>query len=130
MNKRTNRTIVICDTDIDHSFTLEGNLRDRNYDVVNITDATELVATVRSLLPSIVLANPDMQGFNEYDVCKQIKKELNIPFLLLLDRTSTHRAQLGNCEPDDVLTKPAEAGNLVNLVEKHISLHQSSPSNL
>jgi len=125
MNKRTNRTIVICDTDIDHSFTLEGHLRNRNYDVVNITDATELVASVSGLLPSVVLANPDMQGFNEYDVCKQIKKELNIPLLFLLDKNSTHRAQLDNCDPDDVLTKPVEAGNLVNLVEKHISLRQS-----
>ncbi|MDB5205755.1 MAG: hypothetical protein JWR72_830 [Flavisolibacter sp.] len=125
MSNRTKRTIVICDTDIDHSFTLEGHLHNRNYEVINITDATELIATVSSLRPSVVLANPDMQGFNEHDVCKQLKQKLNIPVLFVLDKNSTHRAELDDCEPDDVLTKPVEAGNLLNLIEKHISFYQS-----
>lgn len=118
------RTILICDTDLEHSFTLEGELRNRDYEVVNINDATELISTVKSLRPSAVLVNPDMKGFNEYDVCKHVKKDLGIPLIFLLDKNSTHRAQLDDCKPDDVVTKPAEAGNLLNLILKHIATHQ------
>ena len=124
MNKRNNRTILICDTDLDHSFTLEGELKNQGYDVVHITDATQLVASAQSLQPSVMLVNPDMQGFNEYDVCKKLQQNMNIPVVLLLDSSSTHRAQIDVCQPDDVVTKPAETGNLLTLIKKHISLHQ------
>ena len=118
------RTVVICDTDLDHSFALEGILKNHDYDVVNITDATELVRSVESLQPSVVLANPDMQGFNEYNVCQKIKNNLGIPVIFLLDKTSTHRAQLDDCKPDDIITKPDSSGNVIMLIKKHISLHQ------
>ncbi|HYO22793.1 MAG TPA: response regulator [Flavisolibacter sp.] len=124
MDKRVKRTIIICDTDLDHSFTLEGMLKNHNYDVVNISDATELVSSVQSLHPSVVLANPDMQGFNENDVCQKIKLGLGIPVILLLEGNSTHRAQLGTCQADDVITKPDSNGNIIMLIKKHISLQQ------
>ena len=124
MDKRVKRTIVICDTDLDHSFSLEGIFKNHNYDVVNITDATELVSSVQSLQPSVVLANPDMQGFNEIDVCQKIKQGLGIPVILLLEPNSTHRAQIATCQADDVINKPDSSGNLIMLIKKHISLHQ------
>ena len=124
MDKRVTRTVVICDTDLDHSFTLEGMLKNENYEVVNITDPTELVSSVKSLRPSVVLANPDMKGFNENDVCTKIKNTLGIPVILLLEGNSTHRAQLGDCMADDVITKPDSSGNIIMLIKKHIALHQ------
>lgn len=124
MDKRVKRTIVICDTDLDHSFGLEGMLKNHDFDVINITDATELVRSVESLQPSVVLVNPDMQGFNEYDVCKKIRNGHGIPVIFLLDKTSTRRAQLDDCKPDDVVTKPDSSGNVIMLIKKHISLHQ------
>lgn len=124
MDKRNKRTILICDTDLDHSFMLEGELKNHGYDIVNITDATELIAAAKSLQPSLVLTNPDIQSFNENDVCKKLMSDMNLPLILLLDRSSTHRSQIGDCQADDVITKPAEAGNLLTLIKKHISLHQ------
>jgi DNA-binding response OmpR family regulator len=124
MDKRVKRTVIICDNDLDHSFTLEGLLKNHQYEVVNITNASELVSSAQSLQPSVVLANPDLQDFNEQEVCQKIKKGLNIPVIFLLDRTSTRRAQLADCEPDDVITKPDSSGNIIMLIKKHISLHQ------
>ena len=124
MDKRVKRTIVICDSDLDHSFTLEGELKNNGYDVVNITDATELVESVQSLQPSVVLVNPDMKGFNEYDVCKKLKVDSGIPVIFLLDKSSTHRASFDVCTADDVITKPDVTGNIIMLIKKHVSLHQ------
>jgi DNA-binding response OmpR family regulator len=127
MDKRVSKTVLICDNDADHSFTLEGELRNREFEVIIITDATELLKSTKSLKPVAVLANPDMKGFNEYDVCKQVMREMNIPVILLLDRNSTHRAQVGDCPVDDVVTKPAEVDNLANLITKQMTWHKSNP---
>ena len=133
MDKRVTKTVLICDNDPDNSFTLEGELRNRNYEVIIINDATELESSARSLRPVAVLANPDIEGFNEYDVCKYVKAELNIPLLLLVDKNSTHRATLntqeaGSCQADDVISKPVRVvENVINLIEKHMVFHKSNP---
>jgi DNA-binding response OmpR family regulator len=127
MDKRDRKLVVICDNDADHSFTLEGELRNRAYEVVLLNDATELLQSVKSLQPVAVLANPDMRGFNEVEVCKQIINEMNVPVILLLDRNSTHRATIGECQADDVVTKPAEADNVANLLAKQMAWHKSNP---
>lgn len=128
MDKRVQKTVLICDNDADHSFTLEGGLRNRDFDVVIISDATELVKSARSLRPVAILVNPDMTGFNEYDVCKHLMTDMNIPVLLLLSGNSTHRASIGDCRADDVVTKPAkEIDDVANLVNKQMSLHKSNP---
>jgi CheY-like chemotaxis protein len=137
MDKRDQKLVLLCDNDADHSFTLEGELRNRDFEVVIITDATELLTSAKSLRPVAVLANPDMKGFNEYDVCKHLMNDMNIPVILLLDSQSTHRATLnshsthnaGECQADDVVTKPVrEVDNLVNLIQKQMAWHQSNPS--
>src|SRR5690349_1464184 len=88
MDKRDQKLVLICDNDAGHSFTLAGERRSRDYEVVIITDATALLTSVKSLRPVAVLANPDIKGFNESDVCKYVMSEMNIPVFLLLDRSS------------------------------------------
>ena len=128
MDKRDQKLVLICDNDAGHSFMLEGELRNRDYEVVIITDATELLTSAKSLRPAAVLANPDMNGFNEYDVCKHLMNELNIPVILLLDRNSTHRASISDCRANDVITKPIqEAGNIAALISKNMVWQQSNP---
>lgn len=138
MEKGVKKLVIICDNDPDNSFTLEGELRNRNYDVVILTDATELESSARNSRPVAILANPDMPGFNEYDVCKYVKNELHIPLLLLVDKHSTHRASLNsqsthapnadNCQADDVISKPVRVvDNVINLIEKHKAFNQSNP---
>ena len=128
MDKRDQKLVLLCDNDADHSFTLEGELRNRDFDVVIFTDASELVATAKRLRPVAVLTNPDMNGFNENDVCRYLMNELNIPVTLLLANNSTHRAQIGDCRADDVVTKPVkEVDNVANLINKQMSWHKSNP---
>jgi DNA-binding response OmpR family regulator len=127
MDKRDRKLVLICDNDADHSFSLEGELRNRDYEVVIVTEASGLLESARSLRPVAVLVNPELNGFNEDAVCKNLMNEMNIPVVLLLNRNSTHRATVGDCQADDVVTKPVEADNLANLVAKHMAWHQSNP---
>lgn len=134
MDNRSTKTVLVCDNDPDNSFTLKNEMQNRNYDVIIINDATELESTARSLRPVAVLANPDMKGFNENNVCKYIKNELNIPLLLLVDKNSTHRSTLntqpphetGSCQADDVISKPIKVvENIINLIEKHMVFNKT-----
>jgi DNA-binding response OmpR family regulator len=128
MDKRDQKLVLICDNDRDHSFSLEGELRNRDYEVVVITDATELVKSAKSLRPVAVLANPDMNGFDENEICKSLMSDMNIPVILLLDRNSTHRAQIGDCRAEDVVTKPVqEPGNIATLISKNMVWHRTNP---
>ncbi|HVK97237.1 MAG TPA: response regulator [Flavisolibacter sp.] len=117
--------ILVCDNDTDEVFTLQEGLKSEGFEVIVIQQATELVATASNLKPTAVIANPDMKGFNEYDVCKHIKQKLNLPVLLLIDRNSTARSTIGDCTADDVISKPVQSiGNITTLILKHKTLYQ------
>ena len=118
------RTLLICDNDYAFLNEIEKNLANEGYDVDTIDNASELIPTAIRLQPHVIIVNPDTQGFNENDVCKHIMQEQRIEVILLLDRHSTARAQIGNCPVEDVITKPVEIGNLVNLLAKHTSVNQ------
>ena len=128
MDKRIRKTVLICDNDADHTFTLEGELQNRDFEVVVVNEANGLLDSVRSLRPVAVLVNPEINGFNEYDVCKYVMTELNTPVLLLLNGNSTHRASIGDCRADDVISKPVQnVDNVANLINKQMALHKSNP---
>lgn len=119
-----NRNILICDTDYAYMNELESQLENNNFNVDTLDVATDLIPSVIRFRPNVVLVNPDMEGFNEYDVCKYVIRDLQIPVILLLSSHSAHRAQIDECHADDVVTRPAEINNLVALLLKHITVHQ------
>jgi DNA-binding response OmpR family regulator len=116
------KTILVCDNDETTVQQIVSKLKDDDYDVESINDASELIPRALRLKPGVIIVNPDMKAFNAYDVCKQIMKGMNIPIMLLLDPHSTTRAQIDECLAEDVLTKPVKMDMLENLIEKHITV--------
>lgn len=113
--------VLLCDNDEQVLGELKEELARNDYRVHTLTDATAVVSQA-SAQPTILVVNPDMKGFNEYDVCKKLKQERGTPVLFLLDRNSTHRTSYGDCECDDVVSKPVETDLLLNLLEKHYTV--------
>lgn len=122
MNKTT---VIICDNDRNEVNRIQKGLTSDEFELAIINDAIELESLALKKQPCIVIANPEVHAFNEYDVCKILMRDNNIPVLLLLDPTSTHRDHIDQCRADDVVTKPVEMDNLLNLIHKHMSVHQS-----
>src|SRR4051812_18965542 len=114
-----NRTVLLCDNDYASSNEIQAILEQKGYDVDTIDKASDLIPTVIRFHPNVIIVNPDMEGFNESDVCKHIMQDLEIPIILLVDAHSTARARVGDCLAEDVVTRPVHAGNLANLVAKH-----------
>ena len=118
------RTILICDNDYGFLNDMEINLASEGYDVDTIDNAADLIPSAIRLRPNIIIVNPDMAAFNDYDVCKHIIKEQRIQVILLLNKHSTTRALIDECEVEDVITKPVNVRDLANLLAKHISVDQ------
>lgn len=119
---KNNRRLLLCDHDEAAIQELQKELQNRGYEAEVLRDATQLIKRVRSYQPTVVLANPEIDGFNEYDVCKYVMKEMGLPVILLLEPHSTTRAQIDECRASDVAIKPVEINNLSNLIEKHITI--------
>jgi DNA-binding response OmpR family regulator len=113
--------VLICDNDEQVLGELKEELARNDYRVRTLTDATAVVSQA-SAEPTILVINPDIKGFNEYDVCKKLKQERGVPVIFLQDRNSTHRTGYGDCEADDVVSKPVEIDLLLNQLEKHYTV--------
>jgi DNA-binding response OmpR family regulator len=118
------RTILICDNDYAFLNEMEKGLSQEGFDVDTIDNASDLIPSAIRLQPHVILVNPDMKGFNGYDVCKNIIQEQRAQVILLVDPHSTTRAMVGDCLIEDVLTKPVKLADLVFLLVKHLSVDQ------
>jgi DNA-binding response OmpR family regulator len=118
------RTVLVCDNDYAFLNEIEKKLAIEGYDVDTIDNASNLIPSAIRLQPHVIIVNPDMKAFNEYDVCKHIIGEQRIQIILLLDPHSATRSQIGDCPVEDVITKPVNIANLANLLAKHISVNQ------
>jgi DNA-binding response OmpR family regulator len=118
------RTILICDNDYAFLNEMEKGLSKEGFDVDTIDNASDLIPSAIRLQPHVILVNPDLPGFNEYDVCKNIIQEQRAQVILLVDPHSTTTSMVGECLIEDVLTRPVKLADLVFLVVKHLSVDQ------
>jgi DNA-binding response OmpR family regulator len=121
---RNPRVILVCDNDQETLQAIQRSIGKEGYDVVSIDDASVLIENALRLNPGVILVNPDMKAFNEYDVCNKLMQKMKIPVILLLDPNSTTRAQIDKCMIEDVMTRPIEMDNLSNLIAKNITVVQ------
>jgi DNA-binding response OmpR family regulator len=118
------RTVLICDNDYAFLNDMEKNLANEGYDVDTIDNAADLIPSAIRLRPNVIIVNPEMKAFNDYDVCKHIIKEQRIQVILLLNKNSTARSLVDECEVEDVITRPVNVKDLAGLLAKHISVDQ------
>ena len=117
------KTVLICDHDYAHLNQLQEALEAQGFDVDSIDHASQLIPSAIRLQPALVLINPDMEGFNDNDVCQYIMEEKRVHVILTLDPQSTHTAVLGSCRVEDVLTKPVKAEDVAYLFSRFVALY-------
>lgn len=113
---------MICDHEDDHLSDIRNTLENEGISIEIVTDASELIPRAIRIRPGVIIVNPDMKAFNEYDVCKNILKAMDVPAIMIIDKNATTRARIDECEIEDVLTKPVNLRNLVNLISKHLTV--------
>ena len=114
--------VLICDNEDEHLSEIRNTLENEGISIEIVTDASELIPRAIRIRPGVIIVNPAMKAFNEYDVCKNILQDMDVPAIMILDKNATTRARIDECEIEDVLTKPVNLRNLVNLISKHLTI--------
>lgn len=119
------KKVLICDTDSENMQGIISALQQEGYEVATLTDATQLVSRAVQRKYAVVVVNPETHGFDGDAICASLKQEAGVPVLLLLEPDSNARNTIGQCAADDVVTKPIDLGNFVNLLNKHFTLSRA-----
>jgi len=99
--------IMIVEDDPNLLATLKYNLEKEGYVTIMATDGAEALETARSQQPDLLVLDimlPTMSGF---EVCRILRKEMNLPILMLTARTEEVDKIVGlEIGADDYMTKP------------------------
>lgn len=82
-------------------------LEDEGFHVTEAADGSQCLAAVREHTPDVVLLDvmlPDRDGFS---VCREIRKDTDVPVIMVTARTDSHDVVAGlEAGADDYVTKP------------------------
>lgn len=120
------RTVIVCDDEQEVLNQLKQGLEEYAFAVSLLQNASQLVSEVQRSKPALVVVNPDMKGFDAPGVCRQIKVELGIPVVLLIDKNSTSRNTIDTCVADDVVNKPVDEQIIAFLLQNHFAIHSKN----
>jgi two-component system OmpR family response regulator len=88
------------------------------YDVFTAADGSDGIDKVRSERPDLVILDLMLPGMDGLDVCKELRKQSNIPIIMLTARTDEVDRVLGlEIGADDYVTKPFSPRELLARVK-------------
>lgn len=94
------------------------NLRRAGYEVVTAGNGEEGLALARADRPDLVVLDLMLPGIDGFDVCKELRKETDIPILMLTARGEEIDRVIGfEIGADDYVTKPFSPRELVGRVK-------------
>jgi len=90
------------------------NLEKEGFKVEQAYDGEEALQKVFTLAPDIVVLDLMLPGLDGFEVCRRIRKKLDVPIIMLTARSEDIDKVLGlELGADDYLTKPFNARELV-----------------
>ena len=99
-------------------------LQSRGYTVLEATDATEAIASLKDAIPQLILMDIALPGQSGEDLTRRIKANLawvDIPIIALTAAAMAgDRERILKAGCDDYLSKPIDIKVLVERVETHI----------
>ena len=119
------KTILLADDSLTIQKVVELTFSDTDFEVIATSSGDELLERLPSSGADIVICDTIMPGIDGYSVCQSIKSEsttLHIPVILMtgtFEPFDRDRALASGCS--EIITKPFEARNLVETVERLVS---------
>lgn len=100
-------TILVVDDEDTVREMLEYNLKREGFRVVAAAEGSEAVRLAYAEKPDLIVLDIMLPGMSGFDVCRAVRKELNMPILMLSAREEEIDKVLGlELGADDYLTKP------------------------
>jgi DNA-binding response OmpR family regulator len=101
------KKILVVEDDATLLDTLEYNLARQGYEVVTATDGLIALEIARQECPELIVLDVLLPGLDGFEVCRILRREMNVPILMLTARTEEIDKVVGlEMGADDYLTKP------------------------
>ena len=75
--------ILVVDDEVSLLETLDYNLKKQGYEVETASDGPTALALARSIHPDLVVLDLMLPGMDGFEVCREIRKEMSMPVLML-----------------------------------------------
>ena len=95
--------ILVVDDEQNLVDSLQYSLRAEGYEVAIAKDGEEALAKARDLLPDLIILDLMIPIINGKDVCRIIRKESNVPILMLTAKDNEIDDQNSRCLSDEML---------------------------
>jgi DNA-binding response OmpR family regulator len=126
--------ILIVEDDTNLGRTLRYNFLREGWQVVEATDGIRALEVARQERPSLVLLDLALPGRDGFDVCRLLRKESNVPIIMLTARESEIDKVVGlELGADDYITKPFSLRELLARIRANLRRSEgatSTPQNL
>ncbi len=110
--------IVVVDDEISLLETLAYNLRKQGYEVETAGDGLNALTLIRNTHPDLIVLDLMLPGMDGFEVCREIRKEMTTPVLMLTARDDEIDRVVGlEVGADDYLTKPFSMRELLARVK-------------
>ncbi len=118
--------VLIIEDEVSLQETLEYNLKREGYQVAVNGNGSEGLSVAREWRPDLVLLDVMLPGMDGFEVCKALRKEMDIPILMLTARADEIDRVVGfEIGVDDYIIKPFSMRELMARVKTRLkSYHQ------
>jgi len=128
---RSGYRILIADDDANVHQSLNAYFRREGYQIISAYDGEDAIGYVRKYRPDMVLLDimmPKMDGLN---VCREVRKDSNVPIIMLTAKTDEFDKLLGlELGADDYITKPFSPREVVARIKAVLRrMHEMAESN-
>ena len=113
--------ILIVEDEISLRETLAYNLQKQGYQVESSGDGLEGLQLARKMLPDLILLDVMLPGMDGFDVCRNLRQEMDIPILMLTARADEIDRVVGlELGADDYITKPFSMRELMARIKTRL----------
>jgi len=106
--------ILIVDDELTLQETLAYNLKHQGYHVETAGNGLEAIQKAKEIQPDLILLDIMLPGMDGFEVCRVIRREMNVPILMLTARDDEIDRVVGlEVGADDYLTKPFSMRELI-----------------
>lgn len=123
--------VLIVDDDKNICDLLRLYLEKEGYSVILSHDGEEAVVKFNALKPDIVLLDVMLPGLDGWQVCREIRKNSNIPILMITAKSDTFDKVLGlELGADDYIVKPFDSKEVIARIKAVVRRTGQSPAEM
>ena len=126
---RSGYKILVADDDTNVHQSLNAYFRREGYQMISTYDGFQALEQVRRMRPDIVILDIMMPGMDGLMLCREIRKETNIPIIMLTAKGEEFDKLLGlEMGADDYITKPFSPREVLARVKAVLRrMHELNP---